>query len=405
MPPADTVVLPNMLHLRTLVRVVDYRTLSGAARKMLRTTSVVHDGVNELESQLGVALFERAPSGWLLTCEGRCVLLRARRILAELALLPALLGQPPVTVHEQLYLLNSRRLLAFVRLCRLRNMGRVARSLDVTQPAISSTLKALETGTNQQLFERSGQGMLPTDIALVILPPIRRALDELSHIVPDLAALSGTLRGKVRVGALPLGRTRLIPHAIAQLISTQPQIQVETFDGSFEQLEADLRAGDLDFIFGALRPTADTELEGEALFEEDLVILVRAGHPLVNEAANLADLAAAQWILPRPMSPARQLVEQCFGQMGLDIPRPAVESGDMAIIRGLLARTDWLAVVSSQQFDADLASGELLALPIDLPHTRRSIGLLTRRNALHPPAVAAFLVLLREVARGASVPE
>ena len=77
----------------------------------------------------------------------------------------------------------------------------------------------------------------------------------------------------------------------------------------------------------------------------------------------------------------------------------------MAIIRGLLARTDWLAVVSSQQFDADLASGELLALPIDLPHTRRSIGLLTRRNALHPPAVAAFLVLLREVARGASVPE
>lgn len=405
MPLSEPTALPSMLHLRTLVRVADYRTLSSAARKMLRTTSVVHDGINELESQLGVMLFQRAAGGWCLTAEGLCVLRRARRILAELALLPALLGQPPVTVHEQLYLLNARRLTAFARLCRLHNMSRVARGMGITQPAISSTIRALEAGTDKTLFERSGQGLRPTDIALAILPPIRRALNELHHIPRDLAAMGGVLQGKVRIGALPLGRTRLIPQAIALLIGTHPQVQVETFDGSFEQLESDLRGGDLDVIFGALRTASGSDLEAEPLFEEDLVILVRAGHPLARCAASLVQLTGAQWVLPRPMSPARQLVEQCFTEQGLAVPRPAVESGDMAIIRGVLARTDWLAVVSSQQFDTDLASGELLALPIKLPHTRRSIGLLTRRNALHPPAVAAFIAALRAVAQQASVPE
>lgn len=405
MPLPDPDQTPSLLHLRTLVRVADYRTLSSAARKMLRTLSVVHEGINALEAQLGVPLFERTQGGWRLTSQGQCVLVRARRILAELAVLPAMLGQPPVTVHEQLYLLNARRLVAFVRLCRLQSMGRVARSLGISQPAISSTIKALETGTDQTLFVRSGRGVHPTEIALAILPPIRRALNELDHIFPDLAALQGTLSGKVRIGALPLGRTRLVPEAIAEVLQAHPQVQAEAFDGSFEQLQADLRAGGLDFVFGALRGVEDSELEGEPLLEDGLVVLVRAGHPLAAEVQDLRGLPDAQWIFPRPMSPARGLIEECFRQQGLPLPRPTVESGDMALIRGLLARTDWLAVVSGHQFDTDLASGELVKLPLALAHTRRSIGLLTRRNALHAPAVEALLAALRRAAARASMAE
>lgn len=400
MQPAEINDPPSLIHLRTLVRVVDHRTLSSAARKMLRTTSVVHDNIKDLERRLGVALFERAPGRWTLTPQGQCVLARARRILAELAALPAILGQPPVTVHEQLYLLNARRLLVFVRLCRLKNMGRVARSLAVSQPAISSAIRALEAGTDTALFKRSGRGVEPTEIALAILPPIRRALSELHNISPDLAAIEGVISGKVRVGALPLGRALLIPQAVAELLLQHPQIQVETCDGSFDQLEADLRNGDLDFIFGALRSTQDHELEGEALFEESLVILVRAGHPLAGRPLALSALAQAQWVLPRPSAPARRLIEDCFTQYGQPVPRAMVESGDMAIIRGLLSRTDWLAVASSQQFATDLASGELVCLQLELAHTQRAIGLLTRRNALHPPAVIALLVALKSAALG-----
>lgn len=389
---------PSLLHLRTLVRVADYGTLASAAKKMLRAASVVHDGIRELERQLGVRLIERTPDKFTLTVEGRCVLIRARRILAELAVLPAMLDQPPVTVHEQLYLLNVRRLSAFVELCRLKNMGRVAKAMDISQPAVSSMVKALEAGTNKVLFERRSRGVHPTDIALAILPAIRRALNELTHIQPDLAALAGEVRGMVRIGALPLSRTRIVPEAIADLLAQHPHVQVKTSEGSFEQLQSDLRAGDLDFVLGALRLGGSNDLVSETLIEENLIVLVRSGHPFIGHSSNLESLIDQQWIMPRAMSPARLLIDRCFREVGLPVPTPAVESGDMAIIRGLLARTDMLAIVSSHQFETDIASGEVVALNVSLEQTRRAIGLMTRRQCLHTPPAAALIASIRAVA-------
>lgn len=387
--------LPNLMHLRTLVRVADNRTLTKAARKMLRSPSVVHDGIGELEAQLGVSMFERVHGGWKITAEGQCVLSRARRILAELAVLPALLGQPPVTVHEQLYLLNSRRLIAFIKLCRMRNMGKVASVMAVTQPAISSAIKTMEAGANAKLFERHGRGVKPTDIALAILPAIRKSINELQHIAQDLSALTGDVRGKVRVGALPLGRTRIVPRAIIDVLAAHPNIQIETFESNYEQLEADLHNGDLDLVFGALRLDDDKGLLNETLFEERLLIVARSGHPLAGRTLSLKDLSDADWILPRASSPARTMIDRSFCEHSIPSPRARVESGDMAVIRGLLANTDWLAIVSHHQFEMDLASGELIALNVQLPETKRRIGIITRREALHPPAVAAMIEALK----------
>ena len=398
-PPA----LPSLLHLRTLVRVADHGSLARAARKMLRAPSVVNDGITDLEQALNVPLFERTPQGMRITVYGRVVLLRARRILAELAALPAILGQPPVSVHEQLYLLNARRLEIFVRLCETQHMRSVAAAMGLSQPAISGAVKAMEAGTAKPLFDRRAKGMQPTQVALDILLPIRRALNELRQIPSDLSALSGALSGKVKIGALPLGRTRIVPQAIAQLLSRHPLIQVETSESNFEQMVSDLRGGDLDFIFGALRPDEEFhDLLGEALLDEELVILIRPGHRLDLEQVQLADLAEERWILPRSNSPARMLVEKLFTSHGLAAPRPRVETGDMTIIRGLLAVTDCLAVVSAHQFEREIGAGELKALPLDMSQTLRPIGIISRANSLHSPAAQALIAALREVARTSS---
>ncbi|WP_437880625.1 LysR family transcriptional regulator [Pseudomonas sp. LRF_L74] len=386
----------NLLHLRTLVRAADTGSLAKAAKRMLRAPSVVKDGIEDLEAQLQARLFERSPHGMTLTAQGQVVLRRARRILAELAVLPAILGQPPVTVHEQLYLLNARRLAIFVCLCELQHMGRVARIIGVSQPAVSAAIKALEAGTDKILFERSQRGVRPTPVALEILLPIRRTLNEAQQIRPDLAVLSGEVRGKVRIGALPLGRTRIIPQAVATVLTRHPHVQVETCEGSFEQLVSDLRAGDIDCLFGALRVDADSDLHSERLLEEDLVILARTGHPLSRATPTNEALEQARWILPRPLTPARHLIDQYFSGLGLPSPLAAVESGDMAIIRGLLARTDLLAVVSAHQFEHDLATGELQSVAAGLAGTRRPIGLITRQHCLHSPAALAFIEAVRE---------
>jgi len=392
--------LPSLMHVRAFVRVADYGSVSKASEALFRAQSVVTRSISELEARLGVLLFERHANGMRLTDYGTRLLPRARRVLAELDSVPQLLNGADKAQNEPLYLFQARRLQVFVKLCETHHMQTVASLLGLSQPAISSTLKVLESGCGQTLFERTPRGLLPTRASLDILFPVRRALNELRHIDTDISALQGALQGVVQVGALPLGRTRILPEAIVRLMREHPGIQVITNESPFDLLATELRAGDVDFIFGALRATAyASDLAGEAWLTEEMVVLARRGHPLYSKSALQAELADAQWVLPRAGSPARHMLDDCFTAFGIAPPRPAVESGDMAIIRGLLLRSDMLAAVSAHQLEPEIASGELCILPLELRHTSRAIGLTSRTASLHSPVAQALMDVIREITR------
>lgn len=394
-----TAELPNLMQIRAFVRVADQGSVSKASEVLYRAQSVVTRSIRDLEERLTIALFERHANGMRLTDYGARILPRARQALAELETVPRLLGTHPGAITEPLYLMHTRRLEVFVKLCETHHMQTVATLFGLTQPAVSAALKVLEGGCGHTLFERTPKGLQPTRASLDIVLPIRRALNELRHIDADIAALHGSLQGAVMVGALPLGRTRLLPEAIVRLVSAYPQIRVATNESAFDLLATDLRAGDIDFVLGALRPSDyASDLLGETLLTEELVVLVRRGHPLLDQGVNTNDLIHARWVLPRAGSPARNQLDAFFSELGTETPLPVVETGDLAIIRGLLVRSDMLAVVSAHQLEYEIASGELQRLPLRLRHTTRAIGLIYRTGGLHSPAAKALMEKIREVA-------
>ena len=392
--------LPSLMHVRAFVRVADHGSVSKASVALFRAQSVVTRSISELEARLDVPLFERHANGMRLTDFGERLLPRARRVLAELDTVPKLLGSGEKQAVEPLYLFQARRLQVFVKLCETHHMQTVASLLGLSQPAVSSTLKVLESGCGQSLFERTPRGLQPTRASHEILFPIRRALNELRHIETDITAIRGALQGVVQVGALPLGRTRILPEAIVRLMAEHPGIQVITNESPFDLLATELRAGDVDFIFGALRSAAyASDLVGESLLTEEMVVLARRGHPFYTKTDLHDELSGAQWVLPRAGSPARQMLDDCFTGFGIAAPRPVVESGDMAIIRGLLLRSDMLAAVSAHQLEQEIASGELCILPLVLKQTTRAIGLTYRNGCLHSPVAQALMDMIRRVIR------
>lgn len=392
--------LPNLMQVRAFVRVSEHGSVSKAATALYRAQSVVTRSIADLEARLGVPLFERHANGMRLTEPGERVLPRAQRVMAELENMPGRLGTETESTTEPLYLFKTRRLELFVKLCETHRMQTVATLYGLSQPAISSALKVLEEGSGRRLFERTPRGLEPTRAGLDILFPIRRALNELRHLDADIAALRGALQGRVQVGALPLGRTRILPEAIARLTAAHPGVHVATHESPFDPLATELRAGDLDFIFGALRPAQyASDLQGEPLLTEKLVLLARKDHPLLAAPIHRDDLQRARWVLPRAGSPARKLLDACFAASGLASPQPVVESGDLAIIRGLLVRTNMLAAVSMHQLEHEIVSGELGVLDYSLERTTRAIGLTYRSACLHAPAARALMATIREVIR------
>jgi len=256
----------------------------------------------------------------------------------------------------------------------------------------------MEDSIGVALFERTARGMMPTPTGAALALRLKRALAEIRHAVADIAALRGITQGTVIVGALPLGRTRLLPESIAAVVGKHPGLRVATVEGSFEALAASLRAGELDFILGALRPAEyATDLEGHALGDDELGVVSRRQHPWTRRRRiPMRDLARASWVLPRVDTPTRTLFERAVKVRGLPPPNVVVETSDLAVLRGVLLNSDLLTAISPRQLAFELADGLLLQLPIALPETRRVIGITRRTDSLIWPGAK---LLIEEIAR------
>lgn len=400
----------NLARLRTFVEVAQQGSATRAAETLFRAQSAITRAVQELEQELGASLFERRTSGMLLTPTGKCVLARAQRVFDELHALARSCasrreGARPLQPGSlPSYLLGTRRLQILVTLAQSRHMPSAARSAGVTQPAVSHAIKTLEAGAGLRLFQRGGKGLLLTPEGDMFALHVRRALNELRHIRDDIAELRGAIGGRVVVGALPLGRTTILPAAAARVVTAWPGIMVTTDESPYEMLVSALRAGDVDFILGALRPSGDhADIVTETLLAEGMVAVARAGHPLTRRRSlTFAQLGDARWILPRVHTPARRLLDALFRREGIDSPVAVIESADLAVIRGVLMSTDMIAAVSAHQLQHEISSGLLTALPVAMPGTERAIGLTLRRGAEPSPAARVMLDAVRAVVAGIS---
>jgi LysR family transcriptional regulator of gallate degradation len=410
-PPARPDLDINLRHLFVFMTVADAGSVAGAAEELFRASSAIGRAVSKLESALEVRLFDRQSRGMLLNAYGITVLERARRIAQELAAASEALdairaagraaGSSERGSGSRLIFSsppNSRRLAIVTSLAERHNMAAVAREFAVTQAAISAGLKDLEDRLGMTLFTRSAKGVIPTDAGQILAIHFRRSLAELRNIGADLAAMEKAVHGTVKVGALPLGRTRILSSSIASAVTRYPRLRIKTTESPYDLLAAQLRSGDIDFIFGALRPAKDAkDLLQEALFDDDnLSVIARAGHPLGSRRTlTLGDLRNAQWALWREDSPARQALLRCFREAGETAPQPSVETGDLAVLRAVIMRSDILTAISAEQLHYEIACGELLVLPIRLGGTRRSIGIAQRHGALPSPGTRVLLDEIR----------
>lgn len=402
--------MPSLMHLLTFVHVAQTGSVTRSAEILFRAQSAVTRAIQQLEAQIGHPLFERRPSGMLPTPVGVCVLARAQRVFAELETLDKWCAAQstrtrprsalPLSSHLlPSYLLHTRRLQLLVALAGSHHMPTAARAAGITQPAVSSAVKVLEAGAGMRLFQRSGKGIFLTVPGETFVLLVRRALNELRHVPDDIAAMQGTLRGQVMVGALPLGRTLILPEAIARVAAAYPGIRICTDESPYEILVAGLRAGDIDFILGALRPEQEAAgLVNESLMSEKMVVLARNGHPLSRRRKlTLPALHAARWILPRSHAPARAMLDKLFRRERLTTPEATLETADLAVVRGTLLRSDMIAAVSAQQLHDEIASGALTVLNVDMPGTQRAIGLMRRAGGGSSPAALAMMDIIRRV--------
>lgn len=297
--------------------------------------------------------------------------------------------------------IKIRHLQCFLETARLRHVGRAADRLCVTQPAVSKTLRELEDILGVRLFERSGRGLALTSAGRLFQEYAHTGLTSLEQAI-DSVSLGRVPGGTViRIGALPTVAARLIPHAVEQLLKDRRDALVRLLAGHNRYLYERLRSQELDIVVGRVaEPEQMIGLQFEQLYMERLAIVVRPGHPLLDQARlDLRQILDYPVILPTPEDIIRPSVDRFLIAHGIGAVDRHIETVSSDFSRNFLSTRDAVWIISLGVVALDLAAGALVELPFDLEDTAGPVGMSTRADESAPPVTLAFMAATRRVAQ------
>jgi DNA-binding transcriptional LysR family regulator len=280
-------------------------------------------------------------------------------------------------------------MLTFRAVVRERSFSRAARTLALTQPAVSQQVAALEKQVGARLLARQPGGLELTPMGTVLLEHADAIAQRLELARTQLAELTGAERLRLRIGAFPSALAALVPDGLARLRAHHPQAEAMIEEGATTDLAARVGAGELHVAVGfqdASLPRREHEgLERHDLLRETFLVALPPGHPLAERrAVPLAALADEPWTAPS----ASQMIARACHAAGF-APRLVSITSDPLAMRALVARG--LAVTVVPRLQGRLPGVELR--PIDGPGPERDVYAMLPAGGRHPlaePIVEAF---------------
>lgn len=297
-------------------------------------------------------------------------------------------------------LFKPRHLQLLVALDDIRHLGKVAASMNVSQPAISKALGELERGLGLTLFERTARGVVPTTYGQCLIRHARVMLSELAQTRDELQGLASGGSGSIRVGVLATAALELLPRALATFKASRPGVVVLVREGTVETLLPELWLGNLDLIVGRLPPEGAQGLGEKILMEEGVSVVTGRHHPLVRRK-NLrwADLKPYPWVIPPLDTLLREPLERLFQDHNLPMPTNRIETLSVHVIRAYLHHTNAIAALATD-VSRYYESLELLAiLPLALPKLVRPVGIIWNQQRPVSPGIQALMQCLEAVAQ------
>ena len=393
----------NLRHFFALDEIASTGKLSAAAEQAFMSQSALTQALRKLETGAGVALFERSGFGVIPSAAGALLVRRARRAIALLSETEREIRNRHTTAATNVPLyrhVTMSQLRALIAVVDTGGYSTAARSLSLSQATVHRAAKQLEDMVGIGLFPRAARGVRPNEPARVLARCANLIFVEIRQGFEDIAELQGRTDGRIAVGSLPLVRSEFLPLAVTRLLEKYPDAKLSILDGPYvEQLHA-LRYGQIDWLIGALRdPPPTHDIAQESLFMQSLSIVVRPGHPLLqNSPPTLRDLAKLEWVTPQKPAPARKIFESMFERAGLDVPTRVVECSSLIATQGIVLNSDRAALLSPLQIREGVHAGDLAILVNAIPDSRRTIGITTRDDWVPTLLQQEFTKILRSLA-------
>jgi LysR family pca operon transcriptional activator len=277
-----------------------------------------------------------------------------------------------------------------------RSLLKAGKTLGVTQPALTQSLREIEGLMGAPLFHRHPKGMTATALGERVIETARNILFELKRLEAELDQTVDQGAGTVVVGALPAAAIGLLPGVIARMRATHSQVRIRVLQGRTEEMLAALGIGEVDLVVGRLyEPESPDRFRRVTLYREPIVVVARADHPLLrHRRVTAAMLARFQLALPTATQRVYRDIEAFLAGFGLE-PTDALRSSSLPLIREMLLSTDAVAIMPKLMMAGDLLRGAVREVPTTTQSATREGGLILHADRKLLPPAQAFVEVLR----------
>tara|TARA_R110002096_G_scaffold84777_20_gene195569 strand:+ start:253 stop:1191 length:939 start_codon:yes stop_codon:yes gene_type:complete len=272
-------------------------------------------------------------------------------------------------------LLDSRQLRAFQELARQGTFTSAARSLNLTQSAVSHSIKALEGALEVTLFERLGKTVRLTRSGESLLPHADRILSRMVRAQDELRLLDRPGHGRLRIGATVTISQYVLPSVLRELRESFPSFDISVVTDDSLELMSLFETGDID-VAVALETSFSDKLKREDLFEDQIQMAISPVHPLAGlPEIGVKDILSESFIFYSQSSETFRLLEQESLANGVRL-KTALQVGSMAAIKEMAKIGMGIGLLSPWVAEEEISNETLVFRPLPWRN-------ITRRWAIH----------------------
>lgn len=287
----------------------------------------------------------------------------------------------------------------FVAIAEHGNVGRAAVSLGLSQPALSKSLRRLESSMQTKLVKRTQKGVELTVVGSAFLAHVRGIRLSLDDLAREVADLTQGRAGHVRVGANSYGIDHVLSAMCGALFKDASKMTLQVAIGSNDVLVPALRNGELDLIISGVPSFPEEDFVQVRLFDDDFVVCASTNHRLARlKRVTLTDLSHERWALPSDVI-SSQWLHRAFEDAGLAPPQVALETSSLTLRLHAVASSELLSFTSRKSVRQAAPPLGLIELRVKELAWRRPLGARYRKAAYLPPAAFRFIEILKATAK------
>lgn len=291
-------------------------------------------------------------------------------------------------------MISYKNMRAFVEVAKSSTFAEAAQKLFLSQPALSSAIKNMESQLGGQLFIRSTRRVELSPEGKLFLPKAQRVLLDYEGAIDDVKALFNAKQGSIIISAMPSFASGPLPQIIRTFTQKFPNISIRILDVVMEKVIDNVKQqrAELGFVF---MPPALEGLCFQPLMSDSFCVVMPQHHPLAEkESCDLHEIAAFGFVAMNRESSIRKWLDAAMDQANISL-KIITEASQLSTIGQLVASNIGISIVPQLCME-EMQNKGLVCLHVRDLSFNKQIGVIYRKQEELSVAAQQLLHVLQK---------